>query len=247
VKAVFLAAGFATRMYPLTRERAKPLLEVGGEALLTRLLRQALAAGVDEVAVVVNARFESDFHAWSETVECSVPLHVVANGAREDHELRGAVADLALAMEHAFPEGSPGGYLVGAADNLLGFALRPFAEQFREHDAPLLLVRETPPPVPPRTYSDVAVGEDGRVTAFREKPEDPRGGHSAIGLYFLPADLQLRVSDYLAAGGNPDAPGHFLAWLCDQTEVYAAPITGPWYDVGSLEGYRAVREGFAPS
>lgn len=247
MKAVFLAAGFATRMYPLTRHHAKPLLEVGGEALLTRLLRQALVAGIDEAAVVVNARFEDDFLAWSEEVECPVPLHVVANGAREDHELRGAVADLALALARAFPDGSPDGYLVIAGDNLLGFGLAQHAARFRELGQPLLLVRELPPPVPPRTYSDVELGDGGRVRSFREKPEDPRGGHSAIGVYFLPAELPLRVSDYLAAGGNPDAPGHFIAWLAERGPVHAAAIAGSWHDVGSLEGYRSARDSFAPS
>ncbi len=246
MKAVLLAAGFATRMYPLTRDRAKPLLEVGGEPLLSRLLRQALEAGVEEAAVVVNARFEAGFHAWSERVGCPVPLHVVANGAREDHELRGAIADLALALE-AFPEGSPGGYLVAAGDNLLDFGLRDYAARYRRHGEPLLLVREVPPPVPPRTYSDVELDADGRVLAFREKPEDPRGGHSAIGVYFLPADLPRLVSQYLTAGGNPDAPGHFIAWLVARGPVHAAPLAGPWHDVGSLEGYEAIRASFRTS
>lgn len=245
MKAVLLAAGFATRMYPLTRDRAKPLLEVGGEPLIGRLLRQAVAAGADEVVVVTNARFEGDFRAWAAAAACPVPLRVIANGAREDHELRGALADLALALEQGLPDGSPGGFLVAAGDNLLESDLAAYAARFRAGDEPMLLVRETPPPVPPGRWSDVALAPDGSVRSFREKPDDPSGGWSAVGVYFLPADLPAQLAAYLAGGGNPDAPGHFLAWLVGRGPVRAAPLDAPWHDVGSLDGYREVCERFS--
>ncbi|RMH04195.1 MAG: nucleotidyltransferase family protein [Planctomycetota bacterium] len=246
MRAVFLAAGFATRMFPLTRDRAKPLLEVGGEPLLGRLLRQAAAIGIEEAVVVVNARFAAAFRAWAAAAGPRPVLRLVVNRARRPEEARGAVADLALGLAEAFPDPEPEGFLVAAGDNLLGFGLEEAAARFRRRRRPLILVREVPEPVPPRTYSEVVIGADGTVASFREKPTDPRSRLSAIAVYFLPPELPHLVRSYLDEGGPRDAPGHFLAWLCSRTAVEALPVPGPWFDVGSLEGYRAVRDRLPP-
>lgn len=244
MKLCLLAAGFAKRMYPLTRDRAKPLLQVGDEPMLTRLLNQARATGcIDGAAAILASRFEDEFRAWNESLD--EPVALLANGAHEDTEARGAVADLAMLLENCFPEGSEDGYLVLAGDNLLRFDLaEPLAEFQVRPSAPLLLVRGVPVPIPPGKYSEVVVDSESRaIESFREKPQDPESPWSAIGVYFLPPDLPELLSHYLAADGEADAPGHFLVWLSKVRKCYAWGVPdGGWFDVGSLEGLDRARE-----
>ena len=247
LRGVILAAGFATRMYPLTRDVAKPLLEIGGEPLATRLVRQLQETGVvDDVVVVVNGRFADDFRAWRDALvqhdEVTVPITIVDDGVMHDTEHLGALADLALALDapRATP---PDGTLVVAGDNLFTFALAPYVERFVASGEPQLVLRRITPPIPPRRYSDVTVSDDGVVTSFREKPDDP-GGLTAIAVYVLPPTLRDELAGYFEQGGERDAPGHFLAWLCARRTVRATPFAGEWFDIGNLEQLDVARARF---
>lgn len=236
LRAVFLAAGFATRLYPLTLHRAKPLLEVQGQPLLTRILRQVeRAGGVEDGVVVANGRFHADFVAWASDVHARVPLTVVNDGAATNETRLGAVRDLALALGAEPPSPlTPDGYLVLACDNLFDFDLGRLVERFAATHRGQLIVREVPAPVPPGKYSEVLLADD-RVARFREKPADPQGNLSAIAVYLLPRQLPELVRSYLDGGGNPDAPGHLLAWLSTRVPLQATRLDGRWFDIGSAE------------
>lgn len=233
LRAIFLAAGFATRLHPLTLHRAKPLLEVGGAPMLTRILRQVERAGtVDDGVVVSNARFFADFTAWAEGTRARLPLQVVDDGATSDATRRGAVADLELALRHAPTAFAPDGYLVLACDNLFDFELDHLVGRFAASGRGQLVVREVPAPVPPGKYSEVLLDGE-RVVRFREKPLDPQGNLSAIAVYLLPRELPALVRTYLASGGNPDAPGHLLAWLSTRMPLDAVRLDGRFLDIGT--------------
>ena len=237
LRAVFLAAGFGTRLYPLTRNRAKPLLEIGGQPMLTRLLRQVeRTARVRDVTVVINEKFRVDFERWRAGLASALPVTLVSNGVVDDRANRGAVADLALALSEA-PEsdGAVEGYLVAAGDNLFDFELGARVEQFLQRREPQLFLRTIPEPVPPGRYSEVEIDPDGRVRSFREKPDDPRSNLSAIAVYVLPAELPQLVQTYLSEGQHPDAPGYLLAWLAKRGPVRALPFEGAWFDVGNAK------------
>lgn len=233
VRAVFLAAGFATRLYPLTRDRAKPLLEIGGAPMLTHVLRQVeRVPGVRDGVVVANARFHADFVAWRAATQSPVALDVLDDGARTNETRRGAVGDLALALESS--PADVDAWLVLACDNLFEFDLARLVEPFAARGRGQLVVRRVPEPAPPSKYSEVVLDGE-RVASFREKPADPRSDLSAIAVYLLPADLPERVRAYLAEGGNPDAPGYLLAWLAQRTPLEAVPLDGRWLDIGSAD------------
>lgn len=277
LRAVFLAAGFATRLYPLTLTKAKPLLEVGGVPMMTRILRQveavrwepdggehAAARGgahaaaahggahdgdggehapaahrggpVVDGVVVTNGRFHRDFLNWRAATHARMPLMIVNDGAMTNDERRGAVRDLALALESAPARQDLDGYLVLACDNCFEFDLGRLVARFAASGCAQVIVRQVPAPVPAGRYSEVTLAPDGRrVASFREKPADPRSDLSAIAAYLFPGDLPVRVRAYLQAGGNPDAPGHFLAWLASCTTMEATPLDGAWIDIGSPE------------
>lgn len=244
MKAIVLAGGFATRMYPLTRDRAKPLLEVGGRPVIEWLaLRLAALDEIDELIVVTNHRFVADFEAWTAGFEAGVPVRVIDDGAREEAEKRGAIGDLGLAIASIPDVDAP--LVVAAGDNLVDFDLAPYAARFLERpDRPLLLAREVPGEVPPRRYNELILAEDGSVRSFREKPDDPRSALSAICLYFLPADVRADLERYLAEETNCDAPGYLIAWLHRRRPLAAARLAGGWHDVGDLETLEHARAAY---
>lgn len=243
VRALFLAAGFATRLHPLTLHKAKPLLEIGGVPLLTRILRQVERMGcVQDAVLVSNARFHADFVAWSRGVDSRIPLAIVDDGALSNETRLGAIADLSLALESAPQRDDVDAHLVLACDNLFEFELAELATRFAARGTSQLIVREVPVPVPPSKYSEVCL-EGDRIVRFREKPADPQSNLSAIAAYLLPRDLPALVQRYLAEGGNPDAPGHFLAWLAGRIPLEASRLEGAWLDIGSPDDFaRAQRD-----
>ena len=244
MKAVLLAAGFATRLHPLTLDRAKPLLEVGGRPVISRLLERVLAIeGLDEVVVVANDRFAEQFEAWAAGLQVPVPLRLLNDGARDETTRLGAVGDLALALEALSDDGSA--LFVAAADNLTEVDLAACARRFEQDPSrPLLLVRTIPGRVPPGRYSEVRLAADGSVERLREKPARPETSLSAVGLYFLPGAARAWVNQYLAGGGNPDAPGHFLEWLSQRMRMAALPLEGAWHDIGNHESLAAARAAY---
>ena len=243
MKVVVLAAGFATRLYPLTRNCPKPLLDIAGKPVLTRLLDRVLALkDVDEVVVVTNDRFQETFAGWAADYRTSVPLQVLSDGTDTNENRLGAVADMALGMEFLADHDAP--VLVVAGDNLIDFDLGPYAERFGQEQRTLLLVREVPLPVPPARFSEVSVAENGTISDFREKPDDPKSNLSAVCLYFFPGSIRRELAQYASENHNLDAPGYFLEWLHGHHPMGAAPITGPFHDIGNLETLERAREAF---
>ena len=241
MKAVLLAAGYATRLHPLTRDRPKPLLEVGGRPLLSHILERVLELpGLSEVVAVGNARFAGQLRAWAEGFACPVPLRVLDDGSRNDADKLGASGDLAFALREAPPGGED--LVVAAGDNLLGGDLRPLHAAFRATRRPTLVVREAEPRPGPSPYNALTLDGD-RVVGFVEKPAVASRLH-AIALYFYPPGIEGFLRRYLAGGGNPDAPGHFVAWLVGQTDVRAVRYAGDWFDIGSPETLEAARARF---
>jgi glucose-1-phosphate thymidylyltransferase len=231
--AVFLAAGFATRLYPLTLTRAKPLLPVGGQPLMTRILRQVERAGAVEKGIVVsNGRFAADFRSWASECGARLPLQIVDDGALTNETRLGAVRDLALALDQLPTDAAHDGFLVLACDNLFDFDLGRLVARFAADGRGQLVVRTVPEPVPAAKYSEVLLDGE-RVARFREKPQDPQSNLSAIAVYLLPRQLPALVRSYLADGGNPDAPGHLLAWLSTRMPLSATRLDGRWLDIGS--------------
>ena len=244
LRAVFLAAGFATRLYPLTEKQAKPLLEVNGKPMLTRIVAQVARTGaVADGVVVTNGKFHADFVAWERSARAPLPVTVVNDGAQTNDTRLGAIRDLALALERMPPADGVDGYLVMACDNLFDFDLAQLVERFARGGAGQLIVRQVPSPVPPGRYSEVMLDGD-RVSRFREKPQQPESDLSAIAVYVLPPELPSLVRAYLSEDSNPDAPGHFLAWLSQRLPLEATPLTGRWLDIGSVEDLERAQTAF---
>ena len=239
MKAYILAAGYATRMYPLTRDLAKPLLEVAGAPILTHIVRHLVELpDLSELVEIGNDRFADALSSWADATPLPVPVRVLNDGSRTARDRLGAVGDLAFALRAVPLAGED--WIALAGDNLVLFDLRPHQRTLLASRRPTLLLRENDGGEASR-YNEVTLGEDNRVVRFREKPRDPRSQWAAIAVYLFPPEVAPALFRYLAEGGNPDAPGHFIAWLVEQMPVGAVAIEGEWFDIGSIESLEHAR------
>lgn len=231
MKAVILAAGYATRLYPLTVDRPKPLLSVAGRPILDHLLeRLRTIEGIDGLYLVTNARFAPAFREWA--ARAPRPVDVVDDGTRDEASRLGAIGDLALVLEQ---EGIDEDLVVVAGDNLFTDSLQGFGRYGRERQAPVVAVYDVGDLELVRQYNAMEVDGEGRILFFQEKPERPRSTLTGIALYYYPRRALPLVHRYLAEGGNPDQPGRLVEWLYRRVDVYTWPVPGLWFDIGSKE------------
>jgi glucose-1-phosphate thymidylyltransferase len=229
VKALVLAAGYATRLYPLTLDKPKALLPVGGRPMLDYVLERLQAMGVDETIVVTNAKFTPHFETWADGKHA---VTVVNDGTTSNDDRLGAIGDIGFVLEQV---GIDDDLVVVAGDNLFGEDVSGFAAYGLELDAPVLAVHDVGDLSRMHEYNQIEVDDEGRIVFFEEKPENPRSTLTGVALYFYPRHVLPQVRQYLNEGNNPDQPGRLVEWLYPRTSVYTWQLPGEWYDIGSAE------------
>lgn len=243
MKALILAAGYATRLYPLTREFPKPLLEVGGKSILDHLMDQIeTLAELREVVLITNHRFHPLFEQWRRTHPSRAPIVILDDGTTSNENRLGAIGDIAFAMEHADLNDD---LLIAAADNLLRFPLADFVAAFQAHPAGHVCVHWVEDMARCRRTGIVVLDDADRVVEFAEKPREPKTQWAVPPLYLLPRSTVARIPAYLEGGGSAEAPGCFLEWLCRVEPVYAWRISGTILDIGTPESLEAARRRLA--
>ena len=233
MRALILAAGYGTRLYPLTRDRPKPLLDVGGRPLVDWILdRIAEVSEIGEVHLVTNAKFAPAFRAWA-------PPHVVVHddGTRDEDDRLGAIGDL------AFVGLGDDDLLVVAGDNLFDFSLRDFVRFWRgKGRASAVALYDVGDVELARKYGIIELDERDRVVSFLEKPDDPPSTLAATATYLFHREHLALVPRYLEEGNSPDQPGRFVAWLQAREPVYGYRFEGDWLDIGDHEQLREADE-----
>jgi glucose-1-phosphate thymidylyltransferase len=241
VKAIVLAAGYATRLYPLTLNQPKPLLPVGGRPMLDRLLESLAGVGADQTYVVTNARFAPHFREWGAV---RPDVTVVDDGTTSDEDKRGAIGDIAFVLEQAQIDDD---LVVVAGDNLFSDDLSEFGDFCRARNAPVLAVYDVGDLAQMSKYNSIETDDEGRITFFEEKPAHATSTVTGIALYFYPRQVLPLIAQYVAEGNNPDQPGRLVQWLYPRTDVYTWRVPGTWYDIGSAETLRVADELFSRS
>ncbi|PYJ21188.1 MAG: nucleoside-diphosphate-sugar pyrophosphorylase [Verrucomicrobia bacterium] len=236
MNALILAAGYATRLYPLTLNKAKPLLVVGGRPIIEWVVNNlADVPDLETIYVVTNDKFAADFQAWSERYQDQHPefkFKIINDGSKSDEDKLGAIGDINFVITGENLTQSS--LLIVAGDNLFTESLTDFVVCARETEA-TVAVYDVGDAEAIKKYGNIAVDADGIITRFEEKPEKPQGTLAAIALYYYsPAVLSL-LTTYLAAGNNPDQPGRFVQWLYTRKPVETFQIKGNWLDIGSKE------------
>jgi glucose-1-phosphate thymidylyltransferase len=230
VKALILAAGYATRLRPLTDTWAKELLPVGGRPIIDSILESIEAVSdVDEIHVVTNARKAPAFVRWAEGR--AVRVHDDETTSNDDR--LGAVGDMRFVIERA---GIDDDLLVIAGDNLFDFSLVDLVEFWHgKGDASALAVRDVGSIEMARRYGIVSLAADDRVIDFVEKPDDPPSTLAATATYLFERQHVALVAPYLDGGNPHDQPGRFVAWLQEREPVYGWRCEGRWFDIGDHE------------
>lgn len=236
MKVLILAAGYATRLYPLTLTQPKPLLQVAGKPMVDYVLDNlAPIPGIDRVYIVTNAKFADTFQSWADhhrATKSKLEFTIVNDGSTDDSNKLGAIGDLNLVLER---ESLDDDLIVVAGDNLFNQSLADFGAFCRSRDEVVLGVYDVGSLDQAKKYGVVDVDSTGRIVSFVEKPANPASTQIGIALYYYPKKTLSLIRQYVAEGNNPDQPGRLIQWLYPRQPVFTWAVPGIWYDIGSKE------------
>ncbi len=235
---LILAAGYATRLYPLTAHRAKALLPIQHRPIIDYIVDEMVKLpDLKEIIVVSNHRFVQDFEAWAKQGR-KVPITIIDDGSTSDENKLGAIGDIQYVIDRCQIQED---LFVIAGDNLFTFDLKAAWEAFKAADTDLILGKAIEGEDLTR-FAIAEVAPDGRVLSLEEKPKHPKSNVAVFAVYFYKKDTLPLIQLYLEEGGSPDAPGHFPAWLYQRKPVKLHFFEGECIDIGTPESYASVNE-----
>ena len=235
MKCIILAAGYATRMYPLTENYPKPLLEVGGKPILD-WLTEDLAPVTERFIVISNHKYAGHFEKWAE----GKPVTVVDDGTETNETRLGAVCDIQFAIDRL---GLADDLLVIAGDNVLDFSLRLFTDYAKRAGTSCTMRYLEEDPVKLRR-AGVSEVEGDLLISFEEKPQFPKSSWCTPPFYYYTAADAAMIRTAIQDGCATDAPGSLVAWMCRHTSIHSMVMPGKRYDIGNLESYQLIKENY---
>jgi glucose-1-phosphate thymidylyltransferase len=233
---LILAAGYATRLHPLTLNTAKPLLEVAGKPMINWVIDNlAPIPDIETVYVVTNNKFANDFRVWAAEYSAQHPrfkIKIVNDGSTSDQDKRGAIGDIHYVMEAEHLFGTD--LIVVAGDNLFSQPVDGFA--VAGDNAPATIaVYDVGDFELVKKYNSISVDASGRITHFVEKSPSPKSTLTGIALYYYRKDVLPLIDLYIQEGNNPDQPGRLIEWLFTRIPVATWQVPGLWFDIGGKE------------
>lgn len=237
MKCLILAAGYATRMYPLTENFPKPLLKVGEKTILDWLIDDIETAGlVNEYVVISNHKFVEHFNDWAK--DKNYKIVVLDDGTSSNETRLGAVKDIQFAIEQLNIQED---VFVIAGDNVLDFSLTKFLKFVTAKNSSCVMRYFEPSKEKLVKCGVLEIDDDEKIINMTEKPSVPASNWCCPPFYYYTALDTQKVKRGIEEGCNTDAPGSYIAWLCKNTDVYAMEMPGKRYDIGNLESYQKVK------
>ena len=238
MKCLILAAGYATRLYPLTENFPKPLLKVGEKTILDWLLDDIHSSGkVDEYIVISNHKYAPHFRAWADAH--ALPVCVADDGTESNETRLGAVKDVLFAVESLKLDDD---LLVIAGDNVLDFSLTKFIDYALKKNTSCVMRYYESDEKRLKRSGVAVIDENERLLEMEEKPENPKSHWCTPPFYFYKSADVKKIGDAVADGCGTDAPGSLAAWMCAHSVMHSMEMPGSRYDIGNLESYRSVQE-----
>ena len=236
MKLIILAAGYATRLYPLTLNQPKPLLPVAGKPMLEHVLDNiATVRSIDQAYVVTNAKFAGHFEKWAagySRPNLNFGFTIVNDQSTDDSNKLGAIGDMHLVMTTQQIDDD---IIVVGGDNLFSNDLADFGAYCEQMRAPVTAVYDVGDLEEIKKYNSIEIDENNRITYFEEKPKVPKSTLTGIALYYYPKSVLPLIHQYISEGNNPDQPGRLVQWLYTRVPFYVWKVPGLWYDIGSIE------------
>ncbi len=245
MKTIILAAGYATRLYPLTKTLPKPLLNIAGKPILEHLFFTLnKIKDIDSVYIVTNEKFHGHFKDWHGSFPGFAPhfsVTLVNDGTMDEAGKLGAIGDMFYVVKNRNIDDD---VLVVAGDNMFSDTFEKFVETGKAKNAPILGTFDVEDFEIAKKMSVFEIDSEGKLTQFEEKPQNPKTTMIGIALYYFPKDILKMLGQYVEDGNNPDQPGRFIEWLYKRTPVYTWMVPGVWFDVGSHESLAAADDFF---
>jgi len=247
IKVIITAAGYASRLWPLTRDVPKPLIEVKGKPIVEHIIcRVSEIPDVDEVFVVTNAKFYPVFEDWlsDAKVRIQLPVKLVNDGTTSNDDRLGQVGDINFVLQ---AEKFDDDILVVAGDNLFNFSLLPAYEVFQRQHRILNPLYESKSYKAARESGSVVLNEEtNEFEDFMEKSPTPKSTLISLGIYFFPRQKVQLIKSYIEGKNSPDKMGFFLMWLMQQEKVLGHVYLEKWFDIGWIEALETARKEFSP-
>ena len=245
MKCLILAAGYATRLYPLTENFPKPLLKVGEKSILDWLVDDLVeTTDIDEFVVISNHKFAQHFEDWKNSKKKVRPykITVIDDGTSTNETRLGAVKDIQLAVNTL---NLTDDLLVMAGDNVLDFSLSTFVTFAKEKETSCVMCHEENELKKQQKTAIITVNDNNLITSYEEKPKEPKGNLAVPPFYYYRSEDVKRIQEALDNGCGYDAPGSFAAWLSKQTPMHAYKMPGKRYDIGDMNSYEYVKSVFS--
>ncbi len=238
MKAIVLAGGFAKRLWPLTLNKAKPLLDIGGKPIINYVIEKLEGMDeIEEIFVSTNAKFDQAFRKWLDKYKFK-KVRVVIEETRSEEEKLGAIGGITFVLER---EKIDDDCLIVAGDNILGFEVSDFLDFYRGREAPVIALFDVKDLEKAKIYGIVGMDDNKKIVDFVEKPKEPKSTLASICCYVFPKNTIELFPEYLKSGNSKDAPGFFLQWLVKKKDVFGFVFSNYWFDIGSFESLEEAR------
>lgn len=239
---ILLAAGYATRLYPLTENMPKALLQLGNKTILDMVIDKIEEVeDVNNIYIVTNNKFYTHFTDWSNKYTGSKRVSVINDFTTSNDNRLGAIGDMQYVIEQKNIDDE---LLVMASDNIFDFSLVDYVSLYRQKNADMICANKVERKEELHSMGVAEIDKNGKVLSFEEKPENPKSDWGVSPFYLYKKGTAKLIKKYLDEGNNPDAPGHFIPWLLKQNPVYAFTPDGIRIDIGTPKSYYEAQEMF---
>lgn len=236
--AIILAGGYAKRLWPLTKNKPKPLLPVAGKPILEYVLEKVIELNINHIVLSTNMRFKVNFEKWLEDYGLG-RVEVVADKSYKEEEKPGAVKALAELTQNIKND-----CLILAGDNIFTSSLKDMVKTYKRINTSIVALYNIKDLKLAKKFSTAILDQDNRIVEFIEKPTKPKTTLIGTCIYIFPKKTLPRIREYIAKGFGKDEPGRFIEWLCKQEPVYGYMLNGEWWDIGTPETYKKANEHF---
>jgi len=245
MKALILAAGYATRLYPLTKDYPKPLLEVKGKPIINYIIDKLKSVSdIKEVYIVTNSKFIGIFRRWKKLVKSPKKITLIDDLTKSNQDRLGAIGDINFVIKNQHIQED---LLIIGGDNLFSGSLKTFLDFSKKNNpAASIGAYKLKRKKDASRYGVVQLDKHNKIINFQEKPVHPQSSTVAMCLYYIPKNYLSLINEYIKSKNkNLDASGGYICWLKNKIDVYGYIFGGSWFDIGDYKYLNAAKKDFA--